>query len=155
MQVSRTPPSAWANLPVAETTAPGPGRSASSVGHLAKAAVAAAREAGAELPANAQGLAASQIARGGDPTAVFAAFIPPVTTEPEVPDVTGPEETVEETPEASDTAESVDSAEAPPPGSPPAEDIPGATSAETALALLSYGEAGVEDDTGTSLDLTL
>ena len=52
--------------PPAPSLAPpvGPGRSALSVGHLAKAAVAEARAAGIDLPRNAQGMAASRIARG-------------------------------------------------------------------------------------------
>lgn len=51
------------------------GRSSDAVGHRAKAAVAAAREAGAELPRNAQGKAASAIARGADPASLFQARI--------------------------------------------------------------------------------
>lgn len=54
----------------------GPGKSAMAPGQMAKAAVAEARAAGAQLPANAQGLAASQIARGADPASLFAALIP-------------------------------------------------------------------------------
>ena len=61
-----------------------PGKSAQSVGHLAKAAVAEARAAGADLPRNAQGMAASAIARGADPASVFAAMI--VVPEPVVDD---------------------------------------------------------------------
>lgn len=52
-----------------------PGR-AGAPGQLAKAAIAAAREAGAELPANAQGRATSAIARGADPATVFEARLP-------------------------------------------------------------------------------
>lgn len=51
------------------------GKSAESVGHMAKDAVAQAREAGVDLPRNAQGLAASQIAKGADWESVFAAQI--------------------------------------------------------------------------------
>lgn len=54
-----------------------PGGAAQSVGHQAKAAVAAAREAGADLPKNAQGLAASGLARGADPATLFASLIAP------------------------------------------------------------------------------
>ena len=62
----------------ADSPAPtGPGRSAQSTGHQAKAAVAAAREAGIELPKNAQGLAASQIARGVEAALVFQPPEPP------------------------------------------------------------------------------
>ena len=50
-------------------------KSGAAPGQLAKAAVAAARDAGIELPRNAQGLAASQIARGADPASVFAALV--------------------------------------------------------------------------------
>ncbi|NNL18599.1 MAG: hypothetical protein HKP37_07655 [Boseongicola sp.] len=51
------------------------GRRGEAVGQQAKAAVAAARSAGAELPKNAQGLAASGIARGADPASIFAALV--------------------------------------------------------------------------------
>ena len=50
----------------------GPGKSANAVGQLAKQAVSAAQEAGITLPKNAQGFAASQIARGADPASLFA-----------------------------------------------------------------------------------
>lgn len=50
-----------------------PGKSAQAPGQLAKQAIAAARAAGVELPRNAQGVAASAIARGADPSSVFAA----------------------------------------------------------------------------------
>ena len=49
-----------------------PGKSGQSVGHMAKAAVAAAAEAGIELPSSAQGFAASAIAGGADPALIFA-----------------------------------------------------------------------------------
>lgn len=48
-----------------------------AVGQAAKAAAAAAVEAGAELPKNATGLAASAIARGADPGSIFAARVEP------------------------------------------------------------------------------
>ena len=51
------------------------GRRGEAVGQQAKAAVSAARDAGAELPKNAQGLAASGIARGADPASIFAALV--------------------------------------------------------------------------------
>lgn len=63
-------------------TSQGPGKSAQSVGHMAKAAIAAAHEAGIDVPKNAQGFAASQIAKGADPAAIFAAQ---VVDEPTVP----------------------------------------------------------------------
>lgn len=50
-----------------------PGKSAQSVGHQAKAAVAEAAANGIELPKNAQGVAASQIARGVEAAMVFQA----------------------------------------------------------------------------------
>ena len=59
----RTPPSA------AETA--GPGKSAQSVGHLAKAAIAESSRT--ELPSNIQGKVASLIAQGLDYAAVLAA----------------------------------------------------------------------------------
>lgn len=66
----------------------GSGKSAQSVGHLAKAAVASARtaalEAGLELPRNAQGLAASGIARGADPASIFAGLLAGNTGDPVV-----------------------------------------------------------------------
>ncbi|MFK7744168.1 MAG: hypothetical protein AB8B47_03870, partial [Roseobacter sp.] len=52
-----------------------PGKSGMAVGQLAKQAVAAAREAGIELPSNAQGMAASQIAKGAAPESIFAAYV--------------------------------------------------------------------------------
>jgi hypothetical protein len=52
---------------------------AGAVGQQAKVAVAAAREAGVELPKNAQGHAASAIARGAAPESVFAALVSPPT----------------------------------------------------------------------------
>lgn len=57
----------------------GVGKSAQAVGQQAKAIVAIAREAGAEVPRNARGLAASALARGIDPASLFAARV----TEPE------------------------------------------------------------------------
>jgi hypothetical protein len=52
-----------------------PGKSLQAVGHLAKAAIAEAKSAGIEVPKNAQGMAASSIARGAEPSSVFAALI--------------------------------------------------------------------------------
>ncbi len=59
----------------------GAAHKAQAVGHQAKAAVIAAREAGADLPKNAQGMAASEIAKGADPESIFAALV----TQNEVP----------------------------------------------------------------------
>ncbi|MEQ9041226.1 MAG: hypothetical protein RIE24_23090 [Silicimonas sp.] len=53
----------------------GPGKRAEAVGQQAKAAVAAARDAGSETPRNAQGIAASAVARGIDPASLFAARV--------------------------------------------------------------------------------
>ncbi len=62
-----------------------PGNKQNSVGHRAKAAVVAAREAGLDLPKNAQGFAASAIAKGADSASVFQSLIvsddPPVSDE--------------------------------------------------------------------------
>ena len=64
-----------ANMAPQETA--GPGKKMQSVGHLAKRAVAAAMEAGIDLPKNAQGMAASAIAKGADPASVFDALVQP------------------------------------------------------------------------------
>ena len=66
-----------------------PGKRADAVGQQAKAAVAAARETGLELPKNAQGVAASGIARGADPASIFAALVAPVAEGDGVGDVGG------------------------------------------------------------------
>lgn len=58
-------------------------------GQVAKMAVKMAAEAGAELPPNAKGLAASAIAKGADPESVFAAMIPPAEPAPEPAPDTG------------------------------------------------------------------
>lgn len=65
----------------APTMPPG-GKSAMAPGQQAKAAVSAARAAGVDLPKNAQGLAASQIAKGAEAASVFAAQIAALTPEP-------------------------------------------------------------------------
>ena len=77
-----------------------PGRSGQSVGHMAKAVVADAKAAGVELPKNAQGLAASAIAKGADPASVFAALVNPDPDEPSVSDIPAPvpDNTTGETP---------------------------------------------------------
>lgn len=54
-----------------------PGKSSQAVGQMAKTAVAEAKAAGVDVPKNAQGLAASSIARGAEPSSVFAAMIAP------------------------------------------------------------------------------
>lgn len=51
------------------------GRRGEAVGQQAKAAVSVARDVGAALPKNAQGLAASGIARGAEPASIFAALV--------------------------------------------------------------------------------
>ena len=53
---------------------------AGAPGQLAKSAVSEARTAGAELPPNAQGVAASSIAKGADPASVFSALAPDATS---------------------------------------------------------------------------
>ncbi len=55
----------------------GPGKSAESVGHRARAAVGEARETGADLPRNAMGHAASNMARGCccDMESLFSAWL--------------------------------------------------------------------------------
>lgn len=62
-------------------------------GQRARAAVAAAREAGSDRPANAQGAAVSAIAGRADPSSVFAAALapPPPATETASVDATAPE----------------------------------------------------------------
>ena len=52
-----------------------PGKAAQAVGHMAKAAVAEAKSLGVDLPKNAQGMAASAIARGAEASSVFAAIV--------------------------------------------------------------------------------
>jgi len=65
------------------------GRRGDAVGQQAKAAVTAAREGGAELPKNAQGIAASGIARGADPASIFAALVTSVAPSDDGGDVGG------------------------------------------------------------------
>ena len=74
--------------PVTPSTSqlPGPGKSTASVGHMAKAAVGAARTAGVSLPKNGQGLAASQVASGADPASVFAAQVAALDPEATAPE---------------------------------------------------------------------
>ncbi len=61
-----------------------------AIGHQAKAAVVVAREAGVDLPNNAQGIAASGLARGVDAAALFASLVTPddpvMPDDPVVPD---------------------------------------------------------------------
>ena len=52
-----------------------------AVGQQAKAAVAAAREGGLDLPKDAQGIAASAIAHGAVPESVFSALVSPPADE--------------------------------------------------------------------------
>ena len=53
----------------------GPSNRVNAVGQMAKTAVQDGREAGLDLPKNAKGYAASQIARGADPESVFSALV--------------------------------------------------------------------------------
>ena len=94
--VSSTPSFHTPRPPAPDTGPTGPGKSAQSVGHRAKAAVADAREAGLEVPKNAQGYAASMIAKGADPATLFAALVqeppqetPATDTEPAITDLDG------------------------------------------------------------------
>ena len=65
-------------------------RNDQAVGQQAKAAVADARSNGVDLPGNAQGIAASGIARGADPASLFQALVTPPTDNPPVVDDTPP-----------------------------------------------------------------
>ena len=88
---------------VSPSPMPRPGKSAMAVGQMAKAAVAEARAAGAELPKNAQGVAASAIARGAEPASIFEALVaPPPSDEPVVPVDDGSGDVGEEPTEAVD-----------------------------------------------------
>lgn len=80
----------------------GPGKKMDAVGQQAKAAVNAAREAGIDLPKNAQGMAASGLARGADPETLFASLVTP--EDPTVPDdpVVPDDPTVRDTPAVPD-----------------------------------------------------
>lgn len=51
------------------------GQHGRAVGHIARQAVTAATVAGADLPRNAQGFAASLIAKGADPESLFSAAV--------------------------------------------------------------------------------
>lgn len=75
-----------------------PGKSAQSVGHMAKAAVAEARASGVDLPKNAQGMAASAIAKGADPASVFAALVVPPAPDSDAPGTPVTDEPVIDTP---------------------------------------------------------
>lgn len=55
----------------------GPGKKMQAIGQQAKAAVSAARDAGAAVPKNAQGMAASGLARGADAETLFASLLTP------------------------------------------------------------------------------
>jgi hypothetical protein len=76
MQISAAAGRAIYQRPASEASER-PGKSGAAPGQQAKQAVETAREAGADLPRNAQGLAASAIARGAEPSSVFAALVPP------------------------------------------------------------------------------
>lgn len=110
------------------TAAARPGKSAQSVGHQAKAAVAEAKAAGIDLPKNAQGMAASAIAQGAEPGSVFAALA--------VAEPTETTDTGAATPEEPPLQEVPSEAEA---GYAQAADVVGDAAlagADTALALL-------------------
>lgn len=85
------------------TTPTRPGKSAQAVGQMAKAAVAEARAAGVEMPKNAQGMAASAIARGADSSSVFLALVQPdpITDDGAASDASGEEVAVRDAGEVS------------------------------------------------------
>lgn len=114
--------------PLAETA--GPSNRVNAVGQLAKTAVQDARESGVELPKNAQGYAASQIARGADPESVFSALV-----------------------SADDSAAVAEGAEAAEDAIPVADDAAGETVADEADG--ADGEIAFADDTGSSEDIDL
>lgn len=114
-----------------------PGKSAQAPGQQAKVAVAAAEAAGIALPKNAQGMAASAIARGADPASIFAALVAPPeppATEPPAADLPPTDAPAPDTPAAGATGEDpapgADAPEDPPPAETPLDAL------ETALALL-------------------
>ncbi len=88
MEISATAGLAGLQRP-APRLAEGAGQAGNAPGQQAKEAVRTAREAGAELPKNAQGVASSAIARGAEPSSVFAALVPP-PSEPTPPDLPDP-----------------------------------------------------------------
>ena len=106
--------------PLSPTPAEGPGKSAMAPGQQAKAAVAEAEVQGATLPANAQGYAASQIARGADPATVFAAMIPQPAPEPPAGDPVAPDVPVDAAGSAgTNVADPITSEDAVPPADVP------------------------------------
>lgn len=118
-------------------TAPAqPGKSAQAVGQLAKAAVADAKAAGADMPKNAQGVAASAIARGADPSSDFAAL---VTPDPVMDDSVPTDDMSAQSGE--DTA------------STPGDEATGATSASDSMAIATaeQGYAAAAEATGATL----
>ena len=121
----------------------GPGKSHESVGRVAKVAVATAREAGVDLPPNAQGIAASSIAQGVDPATIFAAQSDPGDGAPAGEDTEGAAVIVDEA--AADPA-------APPVETDPAQ-IPDPT---LEAALTGYSENAVltaDTPTQAALDI--
>lgn len=131
---------------------------AMAVGQQAYAAVAAARDAGLDLPKNAHGFAASAIARGAAPESVFAAIVSPpaddgghsagdaVEVAPIDTDNLPAEATVD-TSATLGTRTADDEADLPPVTAPDASDIgvenvlsAGASSAEIALETLVFEE---------------
>lgn len=113
--------------PQSAAAAARPGKSAGAPGQLAKIAVADAKAAGAALPKNAQGMAASAIAKGADPASVFAAMIPPP---PEPAPELGLEPAPETAPDSAPTTPDAADAAA-------AQENETATAYQTALDLLS------------------
>ncbi|RZW08664.1 MAG: hypothetical protein EX266_05280 [Rhodobacteraceae bacterium] len=116
----------------------GAGKRADAVGQQAKAAVAVAREAGQTLPSNAQGLAASAVARGIDPATLFAARV----TELDGSDAA----TVDDVPVTPDVVETE------------GEDVPVSDASVlhegTAEKSVDYGEIVISEDPSLALLLT-
>ncbi len=130
----------------------GPGKRAMAVGQQAKLAVAEAKAAGGELPRNAQGMAASAIAKGADAASIFAGL-----TAPDAPiddsatggvdaggDAVAPDDTVTTPPIVSD----------PPPEPDAAETATDAATDAGVTAPQPEGSTGiVVDSAGIALDL--
>lgn len=137
-----------ARAPLAETA--GPSNRVNAIGQLAKTAVQDARESGIELPKNAQGYAASRIARGADPESVFSALVSGNDSAAVAEDAEGADDTVAVAAEAfADEADSADGEIGFAEDTGSSEDInlvpddgEGLSAAETALSLLDEDEVG-------------
>lgn len=130
-----------------------PGKSGMAVGQLAKQAVADARASGMDLPSNAQGLAASQIAKGADPASIFAVQVEEPVTDPVEPPVDTAETPVPDdgTPPADgDEVVVAPSAQEPPEDTSADVAREAAAQYQTSLALL---QASTDTSAQTALDL--